>query len=166
MLAALTSRTCSLTMALAAFAIIGCLTKAPAAFAGTRRARRATLAAIAITLTSATPSSSERSGVAEVVRLQSLVETEGARALPGCTIKYESFTQVMWRPAGAGCALATPLRHASHAHFAFLPGRTVRQAEATAQHREELLTITVAPYAIGQSKCSMTISSLDRGFPL
>ena len=76
-------------------AITGFLTKAPAVFAGTRRARRAILALLAITLTSATPSSSESSGVAEVARLRSLVETEGACALPGCTIKDESFTQVI-----------------------------------------------------------------------
>ena len=37
-----------------------------------------------------------------MARLRSLVETEGACALPGCTIKYESFTQVMWRAVQRG----------------------------------------------------------------
>ena len=37
-----------------------------------------------------------------MARLTSLVETDGACALPGCTIKYASFVQVMWKAVQRG----------------------------------------------------------------
>ena len=37
-----------------------------------------------------------------MARLRSLVEAEGACALPGCTVKYESFIQVMWSAVQRG----------------------------------------------------------------
>ena len=103
--AASISRICSRMMAFAASftcAIIGSATRGLAAFAAIKQVSRAIIVAIAITQTNATPSSSELSGLAEVARLTSLVETEGACALPGCTIKYESFVQVMWNAVQRG----------------------------------------------------------------
>ena len=104
-LAAITSLTCWVLTGLAVFvtnAITLCPTKAQAACVATRRVLRVILVAAAITQTSATPSSSEFSGLSEVARLKSLVETEGACSLPGCTIKYGSFIQVMWSAVQRG----------------------------------------------------------------
>jgi hypothetical protein len=62
------------------------------------------LAMLAITPTSATLPSSERpaEGIALVSRLRSVVEEAGACALPGVSVKYESFMPCMWRAVATG----------------------------------------------------------------
>ena len=57
---------------------------------------------LAITPTAATPDWSEQPGLAEMARLRAVVESENACALPGCSIKYNSFLTVMWRAVQRG----------------------------------------------------------------
>ena len=81
----------------------GSRTRARAGGASVRRGLRAILVAIATTLTGATPSSSEGSAaLGAVSELRALVESEGACALPGVTIRYESFIPVMWQAVARG----------------------------------------------------------------
>ena len=57
---------------------------------------------LAITPIAATPNWSEQPGLAEMARLRAVVESENACALPGCSIKYNSFLTVMWRAVQRG----------------------------------------------------------------
>jgi len=57
---------------------------------------------LAITPIAATPDWSEQPGLAEMARLRAVVESENACALPGCSIKYNSFLTVMWRAVQRG----------------------------------------------------------------
>ena len=54
----------------------------------------------ATTLTSATNQFSE--GLGQLAGLRHLVESEGACALPGCSVRYETFAPVMWRAVARG----------------------------------------------------------------
>ena len=57
----------------------------------------------ATTHTAASPSSSEpHAGLASLVRARAIVEDQNACALPGCSIKYESFLTSMWRAVQRG----------------------------------------------------------------
>ena len=60
------------------------------------------LVMLATTPTSATPRHSELAGLAAVDKLRSIVEVQNACALPGCSIKYNSFMSTMWRAVQRG----------------------------------------------------------------
>ena len=47
----------------------------------------------------------------EVARLASLVEAEGACALPGCSLKFETFIPVMWRAVERGFVAQADAEH-------------------------------------------------------
>ena len=75
------------------------------ASASVRRVLRAMLVMLATTRAAASPSWSEHPGLAEMARLRAVVESENACALPGCSIKYNSFMSTMWRAVQRGFVL-------------------------------------------------------------
>lgn len=83
----------------------------------------------------------------EVLRLEQLVATEGACALPGCTIKYDSFVRILRRAMSRGYVrdhfgnyIAHGLWHGFDLGFVqgSLPGiRAFRNYKSSLEHREE-----------------------------
>ena len=83
----------------------------------------------------------------EVDRLEQLVSTDGACALPGCTIKYDSFVQILRRAMSRGYVrdhfgeyVAHGLWHGFDLGFVHgsLPGvRAFRNYKSSLEHREE-----------------------------
>ena len=98
------------------YATTGFQTKGRGGGAWARRALLGIAALLATIPVSATSPSSE--GLGQLAGLRHLVQTQGACALPGCTVRYDTFLPVMWRAVARGfvthadaCFVNEGLRH-------------------------------------------------------